>query len=189
MLPRLLGSQVSEHLASCSVFLRSWLSPGYSNKWVKAALRSVGVWSRGPDTECKGIYFLQVLPKTPTRSVFFLKTEKASDQALSFFLHGRVLSTHDSCPASHGGCMWVCKKLSAGGDPWNSSSVLSCLLLHVIGYFWPPKFNEHKAINKLNKYGTLRDDGGGGGFIAKSCPTHCDPMDCSLPGSSVPIGW
>ena len=27
--------------------------------------------------------------------------------------------------------------------------------------------------------------GGGGGFVAQLCPTLCDPMDCSLPGSSV----
>ena len=27
--------------------------------------------------------------------------------------------------------------------------------------------------------------GGGGGLVAKLCPTLCDPMDCSLPGSSV----
>ena len=26
---------------------------------------------------------------------------------------------------------------------------------------------------------------GGGGLIPQSCPTLCDPMDCSLPGSSV----
>ena len=26
----------------------------------------------------------------------------------------------------------------------------------------------------------------GGGLVAKSCPTLCNPMDCSLPGSSVP---
>ena len=26
---------------------------------------------------------------------------------------------------------------------------------------------------------------GGGGLVAKSCPTVCDPMDCSPPGSSV----
>ena len=26
---------------------------------------------------------------------------------------------------------------------------------------------------------------GGGGLVAKSCPTHCSPTDCSLPGSSV----
>ena len=24
-----------------------------------------------------------------------------------------------------------------------------------------------------------------GGLVVKSCPTLCDPMDCSLPGSSV----
>ena len=27
--------------------------------------------------------------------------------------------------------------------------------------------------------------GGGGGLVAKSCLTPCDPMDCSLLGSSV----
>ena len=27
--------------------------------------------------------------------------------------------------------------------------------------------------------------GGGGGLVAKSCPTVCDPMDRSLPSSSV----
>ena len=27
--------------------------------------------------------------------------------------------------------------------------------------------------------------GGGGGLVAKSCLTHCDPMSCSPPGSSV----
>ena len=27
--------------------------------------------------------------------------------------------------------------------------------------------------------------GGGSGLVAKLCPTLCDPMDCSLPGSSV----
>ena len=27
--------------------------------------------------------------------------------------------------------------------------------------------------------------GGGGGLVAKSCPTLCDSMDCSPPGSSV----
>ena len=26
---------------------------------------------------------------------------------------------------------------------------------------------------------------GGGGLVIKSCPTLCDPMDCSLPGPSV----
>ena len=25
----------------------------------------------------------------------------------------------------------------------------------------------------------------GGGLVAKSCPTLCDPMDCSPPGSSA----
>ena len=25
----------------------------------------------------------------------------------------------------------------------------------------------------------------GGGLVAKSCPTLCDPMDCSLPNFSV----
>ena len=28
-------------------------------------------------------------------------------------------------------------------------------------------------------------DGGGGGLAAKLCPILCDPMDCSLPDSSV----
>ena len=28
-------------------------------------------------------------------------------------------------------------------------------------------------------------DGGGGGLVARSCPTLYDPTDCSLPGSSV----
>ena len=32
----------------------------------------------------------------------------------------------------------------------------------------------------------LRRDGGGGGLVAKLCPTLCDPMDCSPPGSSIP---
>ena len=27
--------------------------------------------------------------------------------------------------------------------------------------------------------------GGGGGGVAQSCPTLCNPMDCSPPGSSV----
>ena len=27
--------------------------------------------------------------------------------------------------------------------------------------------------------------GGGGGLVTKSCPTICNPMDCSLSGSSV----
>ena len=27
--------------------------------------------------------------------------------------------------------------------------------------------------------------GGGGGLVIQSCPTLCDLMDCSLPGSSV----
>ena len=26
---------------------------------------------------------------------------------------------------------------------------------------------------------------GGGGLVTKSCPTLCNPMDCSPPGSSV----
>ena len=26
-----------------------------------------------------------------------------------------------------------------------------------------------------------------GGLVANSCPTLCNPMDCSLPGSSVPL--
>ena len=26
----------------------------------------------------------------------------------------------------------------------------------------------------------------GGGLVTKSCPTLCDPLDCSLPGSSGP---
>ena len=26
---------------------------------------------------------------------------------------------------------------------------------------------------------------GGGGLVTKSCPTLCDPLDCSSPGSSV----
>ena len=26
---------------------------------------------------------------------------------------------------------------------------------------------------------------GGGGLVAKSCPSLCDPVDCSPPGSSV----
>ena len=29
------------------------------------------------------------------------------------------------------------------------------------------------------------DGSGGGGFVAQSWPTLCDPMDCSLPGSSI----
>ena len=28
-----------------------------------------------------------------------------------------------------------------------------------------------------------RGGNGGGGLVAKSCPTLCNPMDCSLPGS------
>ena len=28
-------------------------------------------------------------------------------------------------------------------------------------------------------------DSDGSGLVAKSCPTLCDPMDCSPPGSSV----
>ena len=31
----------------------------------------------------------------------------------------------------------------------------------------------------------LTDFLGGGGLVTKLCPTLCDPMDCSLPGSSV----
>ena len=36
------------------------------------------------------------------------------------------------------------------------------------------KLNIFQAISKC-----------GGGFVAKSCPTLCDPMDCSPPASSV----
>ena len=88
------------------------------------------------------------------------KKKKESDQALSCFLPGRVSNTHESRSTPP----WraVCgPAFTAGGDPWSFSSDLSCLLLHGIGYFWLPTFNEHNAINKLNKYGTLRDDGGG----------------------------
>ena len=31
----------------------------------------------------------------------------------------------------------------------------------------------------------LLNMGSGGGLVTKSYPTLCDPMDCSLPGSSV----
>ena len=33
----------------------------------------------------------------------------------------------------------------------------------------------------------LYDTGGRGGLVAKACPTPCDPMDCSLPGSPLYI--
>ena len=36
------------------------------------------------------------------------------------------------------------------------------------------KLNIFQAISKC-----------GGGFVTKSCPTLCDPMDCSPPASSV----
>ena len=32
---------------------------------------------------------------------------------------------------------------------------------------------------------TMKSEGEGKGEVAQSCPTLCDPMDCSLPGSSV----
>ena len=31
----------------------------------------------------------------------------------------------------------------------------------------------------------IRKSAGGGGLVTKLCPTLCNPMDCSLPGSSV----
>ena len=36
---------------------------------------------------------------------------------------------------------------------------------------------------KREKYGEYIH--GGGGLFAKLCPTLCNPLDCSLPGSSV----
>ena len=41
-----------------------------------------------------------------------------------------------------------------------------------------------ECLHLINKK-TLYDCGNGGGLVAKSCLILCDPMDCSLPGSSV----
>ena len=43
----------------------------------------------------------------------------------------------------------------------------------------------HIHIHSWTKVTHMWMYGGGGGLAAKLCPTLCDPMDCSLPGSSV----
>ena len=37
----------------------------------------------------------------------------------------------------------------------------------------------------MKKYSTSLITGGGGGLVARSCLTLCDPMDCNRPGSYV----
>ena len=37
----------------------------------------------------------------------------------------------------------------------------------------------------LRRWQAAPKGGGGGGSVTQSCPTLCDPMDCSLPGSSL----
>ena len=37
----------------------------------------------------------------------------------------------------------------------------------------------------LEQVSVINDLKGGGGLVAKSCPTLVIPMDCSFPGSSV----
>ena len=61
--------------------------------------------------------------------------------------------------------------------------ILCCPLL-------PMYLEIEKAIKKLEKrlgkmQGSLKTGGAVLGLAAQSCPTLCDPMDCSLPGSSV----
>ena len=39
--------------------------------------------------------------------------------------------------------------------------------------------------NVLERKAVTTSQGGGGGLIAKLCPTLCDPLDCSTPGFPV----
>ena len=48
--------------------------------------------------------------------------------------------------------------------------------------------SQGKEFDSFTKWPTGRSSDiiqGGGGLVTKLCPTLCDPMDCSLPGSSV----
>ena len=61
---------------------------------------------------------------------------------------------------------------------------LCCIFWFVHGsYYWGPS---HVIFcGSYIKLVIQTGIGGGGGLVAKSCPTLCDPMDCSLPGSFV----
>ena len=71
-------------------------------------------------------------------------------------------------------------------DPWGPSGVRQSSITEWQG---PPGLDmgvkEKKGAFSIQVSG-LRRDGGGGGLVAKLCPTLCDPMDCSPPGSSDP---
>ena len=70
-------------------------------------------------------------------------------------------------------------------DPWGPSGVRQSSITEWQG---PPGLDmgvkEKKGAFSIQVSG-LRRDGGGGGLVAKLCPTLCDPMDCSPPDSSV----
>ena len=52
-----------------------------------------------------------------------------------------------------------------------------------LGYNLLSKAKTNKQTNKQEDPSSLVS--GGGGLVAKSCPTLANPMDCSLPGPSV----
>ena len=54
---------------------------------------------------------------------------------------------------------------------------------HVIQVYVPTSNAEEAEIERL--YEDLQDLLESESEVAQSCPTLCDPMDCSLPGSSV----
>ena len=58
--------------------------------------------------------------------------------------------------------IFLCSKITVGGDC--SHEIKTCLLLG------------RKAMTNLEVKGNE---------VAQSCPNLCDPIDCSLPGSSI----
>ena len=54
---------------------------------------------------------------------------------------------------------------------------------HVIQVYVPTSNTEEAEIERF--YEDLQDLLESESEVAQSCPTLCDPMDCSLPGSSV----
>ena len=58
------------------------------------------------------------------------------------------------------------------------------MILQLVNFWWPTTvLSSSRLLSSLQNF--LNHHRGGSGLVAKSCPTHCDPMDYCLPGSSV----